>query len=94
MKKVGEHITLDFLGTKQDYSPKFYGKIIYKIAKAAKVEILNVSQYKYETIIRKIIYKTLCRLHALLLCLFLNHTQGIFIISLKHNINIIKRVMD
>ena len=43
MKKVGEHITLDFLGVKQDYSPKFYNKIIYKIAKKAKVEILNVS---------------------------------------------------
>ena len=26
MKKVGEHITLDFLGVKQDYSPKFYNK--------------------------------------------------------------------
>ena len=33
MKKVGEHITLDFLGVKQDYSPKFYNKIIYKIHK-------------------------------------------------------------
>ena len=41
MKKVGEHITLDFLGVKQDYSPKFYNKIIYKIAKKAKVEILE-----------------------------------------------------
>ena len=48
MVKVGEHITLDFLGTKQAYSPKFFGKIIYKIAKAAKVEILNVSQHKFK----------------------------------------------
>ena len=28
MKKVGEHVTLDFLGVKQDYSPKFYNKVI------------------------------------------------------------------
>ena len=42
MIKVGEHITIDFLGVKKDYSPEFYEKVIYKIAKAAKVEILNV----------------------------------------------------
>ena len=48
MIKVGEHIALDFLGTKLDYSPKFFGKIIYKIAKAAKVEILNISQHKFK----------------------------------------------
>ena len=48
MKKVGEHITLDFLGVKQDYSPKFYNKIIYKIAKKAKVEILNVSDHIFK----------------------------------------------
>ena len=48
MKKVGEHITLDFLGVKQDYSPKFYNKIIYKIAKKAKVEILNVSDHVFK----------------------------------------------
>ena len=24
MKKVGEHVTMDFLGVKQDYSPDFY----------------------------------------------------------------------
>ena len=48
MVKVGEHITLDFLGTKQVYNPKFFGKIIYKIAKVAKVEILNVSQHKFK----------------------------------------------
>mgnify|MGYP000606661128 CR=1 FL=1 len=43
MKKVGEHITLDFLGVKQDYSPKFYNKIIYKIAKKAKVGVATFS---------------------------------------------------
>jgi len=48
MIKVGEHITLDFLGVKNDYKPSFYEKIIYKIAKAAKVEILNVSSHKFE----------------------------------------------
>ena len=48
MIKVGQHITLDFLGTKKNYPPKFFGKIIYKIAKAAKVEILNISQHKFE----------------------------------------------
>ena len=48
MIKVGEHITIDFLGVKKDYSPEFYEKVIYKIAKAAKVEILNVSQHKFK----------------------------------------------
>jgi len=48
MVKVGEHIALDLLGIKQDYTPKFFGKIVYKIAKAAKVEILNVSQHKFK----------------------------------------------
>ena len=48
MIKVGEHITLDFLGVKKDYDPSFYEKVIYKIAKAAKVEILNVSSHKFE----------------------------------------------
>ena len=48
MKKVGEHITLDFLGVKQDYSPTFYNKIIYKIAKKAKVEILNVAEHMFK----------------------------------------------
>ena len=48
MKKVGEHITLDFLGVKHDYTPNFYNKIIYKIAKKAKVEILNVSDHVFK----------------------------------------------
>ena len=33
MKKVGEHVTIDFLGVKKDYTPEFYNKVIYKIAK-------------------------------------------------------------
>ena len=48
MIKVGEHITLDFLGVKKEYPATFYEKVIYKIAKAAKVEILNVSSHKFE----------------------------------------------
>ena len=48
MIKVGEHITIDFLGVKKDYSPEFYEKVIYKIAKSAKVQILNVDSHKFE----------------------------------------------
>ena len=48
MAKVGEHITLDILGTTKDYSPAFYEKLVYKIAKAAKVEVLNINQHKFE----------------------------------------------
>ena len=37
MIKVGEHITIDFLGVKKDYSPEFLRKKLFiKIAKAAK----------------------------------------------------------
>ena len=31
MIKVGEHITIDFLGVKKDYSPEFYEKVIYNL---------------------------------------------------------------
>ena len=31
MLKVGEHITIDFLGVKKDYAPSFYEKIIYTL---------------------------------------------------------------
>ena len=48
MKKVGEHVTIDFLGVKQDYSPEFYTKAIYKIAKKAKVVVLEISKHKFE----------------------------------------------
>ena len=37
MTKVGEHITLDIIGTKKDYSPSFYEKLVYKIAKKQKL---------------------------------------------------------
>ena len=44
MKKVGEHVTIDFLGVKKEYTPNFYNKVIYKIAKKAKIEVLNISE--------------------------------------------------
>ena len=47
MVKVGDHITLDFLGVKEDYTPEFYEKVINKIAKAAKVGIINISKYEF-----------------------------------------------
>ena len=46
MKKVGEHVTIDFLGVKRDYAPDFYNKVIYKIAKKPKLKSLT-SQKKY-----------------------------------------------
>jgi len=48
MKKVGEHVTIDFLGVKQDYSPDFYNKVIYKIAKKTRVEVLNIAEHKFK----------------------------------------------
>ena len=30
-KKVGEHITLDIIGTKKEYTPSFFEKLVYKI---------------------------------------------------------------
>ena len=37
-----------FLASKKIILPEFYEKVIYKIAKAAKVEILNVASHKFE----------------------------------------------
>ena len=48
MTKVGEHITIDIIGTEKEYDPSVFEKLIYDIAKAAKVEILNVVKYKFE----------------------------------------------
>ena len=48
MTKVGEHITLDILGTTKEYEPKFFEKLVYKIAKKAKVTVLEISKYKFE----------------------------------------------
>ena len=47
MIKVGEHITLDIIGTDREYDPSIYEKVIKEIAEAAKVTILNISKYKF-----------------------------------------------
>jgi spermidine synthase len=48
MTKVGEHITVDIIGTTKEYEPSVYEKVIKDIARAAKVTILNISKYKFE----------------------------------------------
>ena len=48
MIKVGEHITLDIIGTTKEYDPSVYERVIKKIAQAADVTILNISKYKFE----------------------------------------------
>ena len=48
MTKVGEHITLDIVGTTKEYSPDFFEKLVYRIAKLAKVTVLEISKYKFE----------------------------------------------
>ena len=48
MIKVGEHITLDIIGTTKEYDPSVFERVIHEIAKAAKVTILNISKYKFE----------------------------------------------
>jgi len=48
MTKVGEHITVDIIGTTKEYDPSVYEKVIKDIAKAADVTILNISKYKFE----------------------------------------------
>ena len=48
MTKVGEHVTFDIIGTQQEYDQKFYEKLVYKIAKKAKVVVLEISKYKFE----------------------------------------------
>ena len=44
MIKVGEHITLDIIGTTKEYDPSVYERVIHKIAKAADVTILNIKE--------------------------------------------------
>ncbi|MDC0384588.1 adenosylmethionine decarboxylase [bacterium] len=48
MTKVGEHITLDIIGTTKEYDPSVFEKVIKEIAKTANVTILNISKYKFE----------------------------------------------
>lgn len=47
MNKVGEHITLDFLGVYENHPTEFYENIFKKIAEVAKVEIVNISKYVF-----------------------------------------------
>ena len=48
MVKVGEHITLDIIGTTGEYEPIFFEGLVHKIAEKAKVTVLNISKYKFE----------------------------------------------
>ena len=48
VKKVGEHVTLDIIGTKKEYEPSFYETLVHKIAKKAKVTVLNIAKYKFK----------------------------------------------
>ena len=41
MTKVGEHITLDIIGTTKEYDPSLFEKVIRDIAKAAMEECLS-----------------------------------------------------
>ena len=43
MTKVGEHITIDIIGTTKEYEASLFEKVIHDIAKAANVTILNLS---------------------------------------------------
>ena len=48
MIKVGEHITLDIIGTTGEYEPSFFEGLVHKIAEKAQVTVLNISKYKFE----------------------------------------------
>jgi spermidine synthase len=48
MTKVGEHITLEIIGTNKEYDPSFFENLIHKISKATKVTVLEISKYKFE----------------------------------------------
>ncbi len=41
MIKVGEHLTLDIIGTKKVYEASFFEDLVHKIAHKAKVTVLN-----------------------------------------------------
>ena len=53
MIKVGEHVTLDIIGTKKEYDASFFESLVHKIAEKAKVTVLNIAKYKFETIIKE-----------------------------------------
>ena len=46
MTKVGEHITLDIIGTTKEYDPSVYEKVINEIAKAAKVRFFGCPSFR------------------------------------------------
>ena len=48
MTKVGEHITLDIIGTTKEYDPSVYEKVIQELQKLQKLQFLNISKYKFE----------------------------------------------
>lgn len=48
MVRIGEHITLDVIGMKKDYSPSFYEALARRIAKKAEVTVLQVSKHEFE----------------------------------------------
>lgn len=48
MVKVGEHVTLDIVGTTKEYDIAFYENLIREIADAAQVQVLNISSHKFE----------------------------------------------
>ena len=44
MIKVGEHVTLDIIGTKKEYDASFFEGLVNKIAEKAKVTVLNIAK--------------------------------------------------
>jgi len=48
MTKVGEHITLEIIGTNKEYDSSFFENLIHKISKATKVTVLEISKYKFK----------------------------------------------
>ena len=44
MIKVGEHVTLDIIGTKKVYEASFFEGLVHKIAHKAKVTVLNITK--------------------------------------------------
>ena len=48
MIKVGEHITLDIIGTDPEYAPPIYARPTHPTPTPAHLTILNISKYKFE----------------------------------------------
>ena len=56
MIKVGEHITLDIIGTYKEYDPSVYERVINKIAKEANVKKLILGHYSSRYIDKNIFF--------------------------------------